>query len=245
MVAPEALLAMLIIAFFLKDSLLMLRQNEAVLVRGFRGRWRAGFGEKHWRWAGREPYFANPLRPHEPIVRLNWQLAPNQEAHSQPVLRKVDVPPEVLLLGVFAWTNWLALLLLICTLTHTISVISTVPVVALLYASICVSLMATWLWRKPLGLDTKAFSVLAFECIACAPYAVNLVRRVATHLRIDEDFTCAARRLLSDKALLAANRECLARVDEQIEIEAAEGAAMTPLQRGRARFIPEHSDGHR
>ena len=38
-----------LVALYLKDCFLLLGRDEAVLVRGWRGRWRAGFGLLDWR----------------------------------------------------------------------------------------------------------------------------------------------------------------------------------------------------
>ena len=72
---PEGWLVVLVVALFVQDSVLLLRTDEAVLVRSARGRWRAGFGARSWRLAGREPHLLHPFLPHEPVVRLSWSLA--------------------------------------------------------------------------------------------------------------------------------------------------------------------------
>jgi len=36
---------------------------------------------------------------------------------------------------------------------------------------------------------------MAFECLACPPFGVNVIRRIAQRLGVDEDYVLAAERL--------------------------------------------------
>jgi hypothetical protein len=239
---PEALLALMIVALYLKDSLLLLRADEAVLVHGLgwlasgSGRWRAGFGARGFKLGGREPYLANPFAPHAPVFRLRWamQAAAAPGATSQ---KPLAAAPQLAWLAPFAWLSWALLFVAIPTtvLAHW-GVTATLAAVALLYVNIAAALVALWFWRQPLGLAPRAFALLAFECLVCAPYAANLVRRVAWAGTSGEDFTAAAARLLPPPALAEVHRECLARIDEQLEAEAEGSPAALALASARARF---------
>ncbi|CAN5477637.1 hypothetical protein BH11PSE9_BH11PSE9_26160 [soil metagenome] len=237
-----AWLVLLIVALYLKDSLLLLEPDEAVMVRRLGGGWRAGFGIRSWRLAGREPYLANPFAPHQPVLRLTWRMAgaPAAGATATPGWRP-DLPAELMRLGVFAWASWLGLFVLIPgLLLARLDALTTLIGVGLVYLNIALSLVATWRWRKRLGLGDRTCALLAFECLACAPYAANLVRRVAATRESKVDFTLAARRLLSPADMSVVNRECLARIDERIESEGDE--ASRSLQHGRTRFVVEDGD---
>lgn len=234
----EALLALMIVAFYLKDSLLLLRADEAVLVRRLGGRWRAGFGARGFKLAGREPYLANPFTPHAAVFRLRWAMG--AAATPSAVPNKVLAAPAPLAwLAPFAWIAWLLLFIAIpVTVLARTGVTSTLLAVAWLYVDIAAALALLWRVRARLGLGGRAYALLAFECLVCAPYAANLVRRVAAACRIDEDFTAAALRLLPPPALAEVHRECLARIDEQLEAEPEGGTAAQALARARARFKP-------
>jgi hypothetical protein len=244
--STEALLALMIVAFYLKDSLLLLHSDEAVLVHGpgrAGGRWRARFGARGFKLGGREPYLANPFAPHAPVFRLRWamQAAPAPGTTGQKVLA---APPQLAWLAPFAWVAWALLFVAIpTTVLARWGVTSTLGAVALLYADIALALAAVWLWRAPLGLGPRAYALLAFECVVCAPYAANLVRRVAWAGPVHEDFTLAAARLLPPGALAEVHGECLARIDEQLEAEAEGSPIAHALRRARARFIPNPGDG--
>jgi hypothetical protein len=241
--SPETLLMGVIVAFFLKDSTRMLHPNEAVLVRGVGGRWRAGFGARSWRLGGREPHLANPFLPHEPVVRLAWQMAaPQTEAGALPF----TLPDALPRLGALAWAIWAQLFVLLpAALTGQIALLAPAAVIAMLYASAVLAMAIVWWHRRALGLSDRSVCGLAFECIVCPPYAANLVRRVAALQPARDDFIAAARRLLDAAQQRAVARECLARIDERIEAEPSEGATMAALQLGRARFVQEASDERR
>ncbi|MBI5719662.1 MAG: hypothetical protein HZC37_18490 [Burkholderiales bacterium] len=234
----EALLALLIAAFYLKDSLLLLRADEAVLVRGLGGRWRAGFGARGFKLGGREPYLANPFAPHLAVFRLRWAMQVAKAPTAVP-RHALAAPAPLAWLAPFAWVAWLLLFVAIpFTVLARTGVTSTLAALALLYADIAVALALLWRVRSRLGLGGRAYALLAFECLVCAPYAANLVRRAAAACPVDEDFTAAAARLLAPPALTEVHRECLARIDEQLEAEPEGGPIAQALARARARFEP-------
>ncbi len=238
---PEGLLVLLIVALFLKDCVLMLHTDEAVLVRAMGGRWRPGFGARSWRLSGREPYLANPVLPHEPVVRLRWHLEPTGVGGA--ATRSVSVPREIVGMAPWVWLTWLILFLLLpATLLSSVPHVTVLTAVALLYLSIVLSLLVVWRGRQAMQLQPRAFSLLAFECLVCPPYAANMVRKLTTQLALNEEFAQAADRLLKPPALETAFHEIRARIDEQIENEGPESAAGKALGRGRLRFIARNAD---
>jgi hypothetical protein len=241
-ISTEALLALAIVAFYLKDSLLLLGPDEAVLVRGFGGRWRAGFGARGFKLAGREPYLAHPLTPHAPAYRLRWAMQAESAPFAGSGTAALEALPQLGRLAPFAWVSWLLLFVVIPgTVLARLGVTSTLAAVLLLYLNILVALGLVWRMRAPLGLAGRAYALLAFECLVCAPYSANLVRRVAAARPVQEDFTVAAARLLPAAALADVSRECLARIDEQLEAEAEGSAAARALGRARRRFVAKET----
>lgn len=230
--STEAALALLIVALYLKDCLLLLRPDEAVLVRA--RHWQAGFGLRQWTLAGREPCWANPLLPHRPVFRLQWDmlaappsgLAVAPAAPTAPI-DTVDTPGRLGALRRLLPSVWLSWLLLFVLLPITVlghwGVAATLTVVGLLYVNIGVSLLVVWLSRRRLGLNASTFGLLAFECLVCAPYAANLVRRLSWRYPLPglapEDFASAAARLLAPAAWAEARSACRARVQDQCDAE--------------------------
>lgn len=231
----EGLLAALVLGLFLKDSLWWLRPDEAVLVAGGGGRWRAGFGARGFTFAGREPFLLHPLQLHRPAWRLRWRMAAAPLAAAP--LAAPALPPG---LGVAMWTSALLLFgVLPLAVFGGLGTAAVLVALAALYLNVALSLALVWRGRAAFGLGGRAFALLAFECLACVPYAPNLLRRAAGAVPVAEDFSVAARRLLVPADWDAVRRECLRRIDEQIDAEAEHSPAALALQRTRARFAAE------
>ena len=236
-VSTEALLMLVAIALYLFDSSLFLASDEAVLIRGRRGRWLAQVGLDRWRLAGKEPCLPNPATPHLPLFKLRWRFDESTAAVPAP-LRPVAVPPELEPFRLHALLSLVCLFVLLpASLFYPQGVEYPIAVVALLYANIVVALLRLFRRRAAFGLSAAQFAGLAFECAACAPFSINLVRKLCARLEVDEDFVRAARRLLPAEALPAVHAQCLRRLDEQIDYAAEGTARMESLVSGRGRFL--------
>jgi hypothetical protein len=217
------------------------------------GRWRAAFGAQGFKLAGREPWLANPWLPHQPVFRLRWRMEQAGADPSAMAVRADAIAPVGPSAGIrfdapldlrhlhrlapFVWCSWLLLFVLIpCTLLVPLGMQATLAAVLLLYLNIVFALALVWRWRSDLGLNGRAFALLAFECTVCAPYSANLVRRLAWHPRTGETFDAAAARLLPAPAMQQVRRECLARIDERLEAEPEGGAVAALLREARARL---------
>ena len=233
--STEALLQLMVLAFYLQDSLLALAPNEAALVRGGRGRWHAAFGLRGWKLAGREWLLPNPFTPHRPLFRLAWRM----DASPPPAHRAAElkVPPGIDRLRPFVFVAALALFVLLpLGLFSRAGPLLAIAAVALLYLNNLVALGLAYRWRDRLGVDRRHLVPMALECLACAPYGLNLVRRLCALANPQEDFTRAARRLLSAEELRAAHRQCLDRIDEQIDLEPEHSPRAAQLRAAKARF---------
>jgi len=230
-------------ALYLFDSFWLLASNEAVLVRGWRGRWRAGFGAMRWRLGAREPYLPNPFMPHRPQFRLAWRVdgvEPREKAAPP-----LQVPAELARFVPFVSGAGVALFVLLpLGLFANLGIGFTLAAVLLLYAINGAALLQLWWLRGPLKLSNPQASQIVFECLVCPPFAVNLVRRLCAKLRHDEDFVSAAERLLRPADLAVAQAECLMRVDEQIECEPESSTRLTALHAARGRFVPRGAGEH-
>ena len=98
----------------------------------------------------------------------------------------------------------------------------------LLYASLLLALIWIGVNRARLGLTSGGFAMLAFECLVCPPFALNLVRKISAAMPILDDLVRVARVLQAPQEWEASRREFVLRLDEEIEAE-AEGSARLPV----------------
>ena len=236
----ELLIGPAIAVLYLKDGLLMLEGDEAVLVRGWRGCWRAGFGPREWRLRGRAPWLCHPFKPQQPVLRLRWDTAASAAAPAS-ASAPAGVPADLLVLGPWVGVIWLLLFvgLPIAFYAH-LGLAVLLAVLAELYAAIAIALILVYRRRDALGLTRRTFGVLAFEVLACAPYAANLVRRLSLSRRVDEDFVAASDRLLKGPALAAMRAESARRIDYELEALDADSPRARALRNARGRFHHEH-----
>lgn len=235
--STEALLMLVAVALYLFDSLLLLASNEAVLVRGWRGHWFARFGLDRWRLGGKEPYLSNPATPHFPLWRLRWSF---DEAAGEAVAPAgpLAVPRELERFKLHALISLILIYGLVpIVLFYPVGIEYPIAVVAVLYLNIVVAIVRLFRVRAAFALSSGQFAVLAFECMACPPFSVNLVRKLCLKLETDEDFTAAATRLLPAEALPAVEAQCLRRLDEQIDYAEEGSNRMNRLLARRRRFV--------
>lgn len=204
-------------AFYLQDSCCLLWQNELMLTRG-RGRWLVQGGSE-FRLAGRRLLLPNPLLPMRPQFLVQWNLVETRPAIADAVdpllraLRPVGAINQLqlallLLLPVLAWTAGAGLAMLI--------------LFALFYLLTLIALAVVWRRRAAFGLQTRAFWWLALDVLACAPFAVNLTRKLSQRHGIDGDPLAFAARHVDAANRAAARQIIAARLEEE---QAASGTS--------------------
>lgn len=162
------------IAFHLYDAAQGLWHNEVLFERAG-ARWRILADSPVRRW-GRRLVLPNPFTPQRPLFRMAWSLddaRPASDADLAPLLRALRP------LGVICQ----ALLLLLLALWPLCWVVgaglSVLALFATYYLLVIGALALVWVRRGPLTLTPRAFWSLAFDVLACAPFAINLVRRLS------------------------------------------------------------------
>jgi hypothetical protein len=236
-ISYEALLMLAAMALYVFDASMFLASNEAALLRLPGDQWSARFGLDRWRLGGKEPYLPNPATPHLPLFKLGWRFE-EAGASRRPASRALAVPKALDRFRLHVLLSMICIFVLLpITLYYPYGAVFPIVVASALYLNIAVALTRLFRHRSTFGLSTAEFSVLAFECAACPPFSINLVRKLCSALKIDEDFVSAAERLLpaSDRPNFKA--QCLRRVDEQIDYEHEDTPRMRALQAGRLRFV--------
>jgi len=227
MLSAEGALLLLALALYVFDSALLLASNEWAL-EGLRSggehrRWRARFGLQSWKLGGREPLLPHLLMPWRPLLRVSWRF--DEGLTPAPALPEPKTAGAAL-----KFTATLLLLLVFIALPLALFaypwLMLKVGVVAAIYASCLFNGLLLWRQRAPLGLTRADCAKLGIECIACPPFAINIVRKLS--LRSPALDAAQALRLAPDQAEFA-RAEMLARLREQIDFEAEGSARMARL----------------
>lgn len=238
MIPFEAMAVAVAIGFYVYDSMLLLYVNEAVLLPIGSNRWQAYFGSEEFTIFGRELFLPNLLLPHRPIFKLSWRL----DGAMTSVLPTswTTVTHELTVLSPMTLNMAISLFVLLpFCLFQQLGTVPTLIVVGFLYINILASIAWLCYRRNQLSLTKRRLAGLAFESLVCAPFAINLIRKVSLGISIAEEFPDAAKRLLSSKDWAWVQEQCLSRIDYAIDSEAVEPGRKDALQTHRLRFIAE------
>jgi hypothetical protein len=207
----------------LVDALLLLRRDEFVVRRSWRGSIGLSFGAAGWRLSGREPWL--PWSPSTEVYLGRWQVA---EASRQPSLAPLPLPhvPKPLKALVWLQALWLAVgLPLGLALKGYALGAFVLGAYALALASVAIALPAA----KRCGIDAAGRAKLAFESLVCLPLSINLVRKLTLRSRATWPLASVLA-ALPEAGRQQARRQLLARVQEQIDLEAEGSPRMGELQ---------------
>jgi hypothetical protein len=182
MTAVEFWLPIGAIAFYLYDSAQLLWHNELLFVRAGR-RWRVE-GPSTISLSGRRVYLPNPLLPQRPGFKIHWSLA---EERAAPAALPDEFLRALKPIGVVALLlAWMLVLLPLVSWTLGTS-LALLLLFAAYYLFVLVAL-GFMLWRRrALQLSGGACASLVFDALACAPFAVNLARKIALRRGLDGD----------------------------------------------------------
>lgn len=172
MASMEALLLLGIAAFYLFDTALLLYRDEVVFAQCGR-RWRASIGAG-FMLAGRYPVLPALLSPGAPVFRSTWGAS----VQGHPPAADLILP----VVGPLRWPARLIALLLFLALPLAL-LVNLDPrlmlgLLGLLYLVSSLSVAYVAHRRGILGLSRKDIAAIAFDVIACPPFAINLVRRI-------------------------------------------------------------------
>ena len=212
-------------ALYLVDSVLLLYFDEGVLTPAGRRGWRVRFATDKLHVMGRGVFLPNPLLPHRPLFRLAWRFpTPRGTASPHWAARGALFRP----LAPAVWGMAVALFAVLPLGLFRLGDAAVLAAVALFYVSLLAGLAWAGFKRARLGLTPGRFAMLAFECVVCPPFALNLVRKISAAMPILEDLVRAARALQAPQDWDVARRKFVARLDEEIEAE-GEGSARLPV----------------
>jgi hypothetical protein len=226
----------LAVFFYLYDSTVLLYSNEAILVCDGRLQWHAATGMTGFLLAGRTPCMLNPFAPHRPSFRLSWDFSSldPQGVKSQWMERAQELKvlaPTTLTAGIGLF------ILLPLGMFTVLGAYAIISALVLLYGSIVVSLILVARRGLLITPGWRRLLLLAFECLACPPFGVNIVRRTTLGYRIAEPLPLAAARLLNAAGWANLREFCVARLGDALRLVSADSNEQKSLEAQRQRLL--------
>ena len=244
MPAFEVLLPVGAIGLYLFDSTLLLYSNEFLLLHRSRG-W--GFAESSgFLLAGRRVYCPNPLTPGTPQFRVRWsEVDPRQEQEEAGELERF--------FRALRPVQYLVTALLVILLALTVELllygtgIELLLVMAAFYMVTLVTLGYIFARRRELRVSARSFLALCFDSLACAPFAINLVRKLALRRALVGNPIAFAARTFEPAVLSSLIRA----VDTRVSAEQRRQPGQTPrwseldsYRRQLAAMVPPEAPGY-
>jgi hypothetical protein len=221
--------------FYLYDSSVLIFSNEAILTSAGAERWSAIAGGTGFSLAGRTLCILNPLTPYRPSFRLHWDFETLELGRADPLWSnraqefKTFAPLSVIA-GVALF------LLLPLGMFSDLGRYAVIPALFLLYGAIVLALIRLYRKRVSLSMSGRRFWGFAFECVACPPFGINMVRHLTLADRVGEPAPLAAARLL-DPARWGQFRDlCVARLDAAIDTAIEDPREQAALQAQKLRM---------
>lgn len=231
----EVLLVLGAIGFYLFDSAMLLYANELVFAET-NGRWIFACPGSRWRLLGKNPYLPNPLTPDDPLFRVCWSVSePSKRQEDQDALRHF-----IRALTPLRYMVFVLLMLLLIGLPLVLYRFGTglglFLLLGVIYLTITVMLIQTYRRREVLGLSGKVFAGLAFDSLACAPFALNMVRKITLRRSLVGDPISFAHKIFDADTFARLVNALCNRVDEELELEDEESSRCSELEAYRNRI---------
>jgi hypothetical protein len=231
----EVELLALAVLFYLYDSSVLLYSNEAILTCDSAQRWSATTGWIGFVLAGRSLCLLNPLTPYRSSFRLSWdfnrmELEIKDREWPTRAQEFKSIAPLTVAAGIALF------LLLPLGMFTGLGRYAVMSAVVLLYGSILLALFRLRRKRILAALGRKHFWGFAFECLACPPFAVNMVRRLTLATRIAEPLPLAAVRLLDADRWAELRDRCISRIDDAIQRVGEDSQEQKALQAQKQRL---------
>ena len=219
----EMLLVIGVTGFYLFDSAMLIYTNELIFLET-NGRWCFSSPEKKPQVLKKFHYFPNPLRPDKHIFLLYWTASESSNYESKNIeLRKLFLALNPL--RYMTLFLYILILLGLPLVAFTLgSGLGLLLLIEAIYLTILLMLIHVYLLKDMLGLSGKTVAKLSFDSLMCAPFALNLLRKITLQHPLGDPVEFASKAF--DTATFANLIEGLCLQVDQRLLVADEGSAL-------------------
>lgn len=223
-----------VIGFYIADSLTLSFHNEFLLAASASRRWH--YVPRTAELAGKYLYVPHLFKPYQLLLKLKWHadmhggqpgdeliLPVRQLAGSLLVLQMLVICLALQILLLFPLTIYL----------YGLGVLSLL-LMALIYSTILFAIAVVFFKRQQFNLSLSACTKLAFEVLACPPFAVNLLRKLGLSQSVSVDGLGLAECLLAADDYQQVLEDIIQEVDMmQVLLEDTDSTRYQQLQQYR------------
>jgi hypothetical protein len=214
----EVLLPLGACGLYLFDSVMLFYSNELLFLQARGGRWRFSAGSSRFILFGRAVCMPNPLMPNRPQFRVRW-------SDRDPRADREDLAEVERFTSALRPVQYLVLTLLLLLLALPVELIwfgtgvELLALFAAFYGVILVTLGCIYARRDDLRVSGKAFAMLCVDSLACAPFAINLVRKLSMRRSLAGNPIGFARNAFNPETFAELVRAVCGRVDDEQQRE--------------------------
>ena len=219
--SPEYLLILVIIVFYLLDSVILLYGNEILLTES-NGKWNLLFPNKNFFILNKLLYVPNPLIPCNPLFRIYWSNV-NVEIQT---LNEESLNDYIRVLAPLKLMTVVLYSCLIFGLPIALTGFGTgmefFILLLVIYINIFTIIVYLGFNRDKFDISLKKYIFIIFESFVCAPYAINLVRKLSLSHFPSGSVFISLKNILDPEAFKLLNNSLLAYIDDKIILESDE-----------------------
>jgi hypothetical protein len=214
-ISLEILLVLGVIGFYTLDSAMLLYSNELVFLEND-NHWNFVSPNSKWHFLRKRLYIPNLLSPDTAQFRVFWSSATENE-------QVIDEESLVEFSGSLSFIRLMVMLLLILFFLelplvlfwfHTDSLL--IVLFGFIYFCIFTMLVHIFRNRKKLALSKKNYFLIAFEAIACPPFAINVLRRITLNRFLADDPVEFAREYFDEDKFQRVKVAVCTKIDERL-----------------------------
>lgn len=231
----EVLLMLGVLGFYLYDSGMLLYVNELMFLKE-KCHWSFTYPGTNWWLLGKILYIPNPLAPDIAMFRVYWsesnQLKQDKEEEELEQYLSALFPFQYMVVSL--------LILFFAVLPFVLFWYGSGPQLLWLFGAIYIIIVAmlvqVYRKRNDLQVSNREFLYLSFESLTCAPFSINILRKLTLHYSQIGDPVEFARKVFDEDTFQRLIDVMSKKIEDQIELVDVGNPRYTALQSYKKRI---------